>query len=696
MTSQRRIALALVVLEALAYAFFGKAVAFPVLISIAACLGAPGRLTFKLNRAIHLVLALALTILILISRQSTPESPRILHIMFGGMGISVAQFFLCMQVLELFIERKRGLPSRFALFGVLALMAVGDVLNTHLNGILYQGTSVVFVGLCCAFFATGRPEGQKPATPGYRLASAGVLGAVMTLGVAWSAVAMPYLSRLDALLMNVMSQMREDTRIGFEVNSTLGTVAHTMSTNENATALRIRSERMPGYLRGRAYTSFLMDNWFVSVPYERFRAGARPPILPEPEPGEETFRVREAPSRGPAVPQPEKALVGSMEVVPSEVLGRVLFAPLETVWIGGSHEVLRINSYGIVESEGEGIETLERYFVYTMDRAGASVVPLSQAELRACLQYPDSLDPEVKALAGRLFEGRDTTREKVASLLDYFRENHTYRMGIEIPEGADPVSHFLLERPGAHCEYFATGAALLLRLGGVPCRYVAGFMATEQNLVGEYWIARNKDAHAWLEVFDEKTGWFTVDPTPPIGRPRAENVAQLAYLWDHVGLHLKKLGQARPLTSATDLTRSLFDVLSWTLVKLFTTAAGLVALGLAAGLATTAWAWRRRPAPPLFSVQQPSLAALLRRVDKRLGKRGIVRRPAETLHQFAERIRTAGCGSVGGALARDRTLGAGEFSAKASAWYEQYAGIRYGGNVTESDIDSLRRSIPVP
>jgi len=81
---------------------------------------------------------------------------------------------------------------------------------------------------------------------------------------------------------------------------------------------------------------------------------------------------------------------------------------------------------------------------------------------------------------------------------------------------SDPVKYFLTEHRRAHCELFASAAALILRSAGVPTRYVTGIICNERHPTGEYYIARYGNAHAWVEAFDRQNRrWVVVDTTPP-------------------------------------------------------------------------------------------------------------------------------------------------------------------------------------
>lgn len=82
-------------------------------------------------------------------------------------------------------------------------------------------------------------------------------------------------------------------------------------------------------------------------------------------------------------------------------------------------------------------------------------------------------------------------------------------------EASDPVVHWLREGSRGHCELFAGAFTLLAREAGYPARLVVGFMGGSWNSVEDYFVLRNRDAHAWVEILDrESQEWLRVDPTP--------------------------------------------------------------------------------------------------------------------------------------------------------------------------------------
>ena len=76
---------------------------------------------------------------------------------------------------------------------------------------------------------------------------------------------------------------------------------------------------------------------------------------------------------------------------------------------------------------------------------------------------------------------------------------------------SDFMAYFLSEGRG-YCIHFATAGALLLRMQGIPARYVTGY-AVWLDASGQG-AALDSDAHAWVEVYIDGYGWYPVEMTP--------------------------------------------------------------------------------------------------------------------------------------------------------------------------------------
>jgi len=62
----------------------------------------------------------------------------------------------------------------------------------------------------------------------------------------------------------------------------------------------------------------------------------------------------------------------------------------------------------------------------------------------------------------------------------------------------------------------------LMRAANVPARVVTGYLGGEFNDIGNYYIVRQSDAHAWAEVWLKDRGWVRVDPTGAIAPARIQ------------------------------------------------------------------------------------------------------------------------------------------------------------------------------
>lgn len=151
-----------------------------------------------------------------------------------------------------------------------------------------------------------------------------------------------------------------------------------------------------------------------------------------------------------------------------------------------------------------------------------------------CLQLPKDLDPRVDLLAKEIAKKAATPAEKLEAVRRYLYANHDYSLSVSPGQG-DPVVNFLTQKKAGHCQYFASSSVLLLRCLGVPCRYVSGYYAHESP-EHDVTIVRQRDAHAWTEVWLDDAGWTTFDATPSGGMPgQAGGVSRWARLWEKLG-----------------------------------------------------------------------------------------------------------------------------------------------------------------
>ncbi len=197
----------------------------------------------------------------------------------------------------------------------------------------------------------------------------------------------------------------------------------------------------------------------------------------------------------------------------------VLFHVPEAAGIYGEFTTLEA-----VETDGfylPGRRTRREYTVYSDPRT-ADLERLRQQEPRRApdhlltpyTQLPVDLSPRIAELAREWGGDGATTLDTVLLLQDHLRNTFGYSLDQEPSRYPDPLLAFLDEVQEGHCEYFASGLAVMLRTMGVPARIVNGFAGAEWNPIGGYWVVRQLHAHSWVEVWFPDDGWITFDPTP--------------------------------------------------------------------------------------------------------------------------------------------------------------------------------------
>ena len=104
--------------------------------------------------------------------------------------------------------------------------------------------------------------------------------------------------------------------------------------------------------------------------------------------------------------------------------------------------------------------------------------------------------------------------DKAAAITNYLRSEIEYAPSVSFPEGTvDRLEYFLFEGKQGFCNYYASAEVLMLRSVGVPARLAVGFAQGEPNLQRTFYTVRERDAHAWPEVYFPGYGWIEFEPT---------------------------------------------------------------------------------------------------------------------------------------------------------------------------------------
>ena len=108
-------------------------------------------------------------------------------------------------------------------------------------------------------------------------------------------------------------------------------------------------------------------------------------------------------------------------------------------------------------------------------------------------------------------------------ILNTFEDGtYFYNLNPEVDVGNNYADFFLKLKEG-YCEYYAGTFVLLSRLANIPSRIVSGYYGGDLNTVGDFYEFKQKDTHAWAEVWLDDRGWVRVDPTSVIPPSNVRN-----------------------------------------------------------------------------------------------------------------------------------------------------------------------------
>lgn len=123
----------------------------------------------------------------------------------------------------------------------------------------------------------------------------------------------------------------------------------------------------------------------------------------------------------------------------------------------------------------------------------------------------------VAEIAVRVTEGSASDFERILALEKWMGDNTTYSLDAPLsPKGVDVVDHFLFDSREGWCEQIASSLVVMARSVGVPARLATGYAPGEWDSTGRRFVVREREAHAWAEVWFPDSGWVPFDPTASV------------------------------------------------------------------------------------------------------------------------------------------------------------------------------------
>jgi len=150
---------------------------------------------------------------------------------------------------------------------------------------------------------------------------------------------------------------------------------------------------------------------------------------------------------------------------------------------------------------------------------------LTPQQLQPWLALPAGFNPRSLAWARQLRHGGAGTLappQAIAAVLAHFHQA-PFRYTLQPPLlGKNSVDDFLFGTRAGFCEHYASSFVVLMRAMGIPARVVTGYQGGQREADGISLTVRQRDAHAWSEVWLAGQGWLRVDPTGAVAPLRIE------------------------------------------------------------------------------------------------------------------------------------------------------------------------------
>ena len=412
-----------------------------------------------------------------------------------GLDMGVAFLVLCLvsKLWELYKRRDAYVALNLALFVLAALFLMDQGLLTTLEVV------IGVIAIVLAFIALnddGNTSGDG------RLRTLGVLGiGALPLLI----VLFLFFPRLPPLWSVQLSSGQATTGVSDSMSP--GDFANLGQSTELAFRVEFEDNRPPQqqlYWRGLVFSDFDGVTWRPSPQQRQWRPSSSPPVWIE-----NAFAT---------IPEAAKNTPANYNIV---------LEPTQQNWLFGldypfaqRQDVSVTSDFTLLKDQPVTQQLRYDVLQFTPMR----IDPILSAEMRQLnLALPADGNPQARALAKQLFTQSGSDPVRYMNAIERWINQTEFRYTLSPPRlNNDRIDEFLFKTKAGFCEHYSSSFTFMLRAAGIPARVVAGYQGGELSRGGNVWEVRQRDAHAWTEVWLEGRGWVRVDPTSFVAPERVE------------------------------------------------------------------------------------------------------------------------------------------------------------------------------
>ncbi|MCD4783897.1 MAG: hypothetical protein K8T10_08745 [Candidatus Eremiobacteraeota bacterium] len=434
-----------------------------------------------------------------------------------GLLINFLAFMLYFMILVTVYKVKKTSELYLAYVSSIIIVVFSSVLSPWrvniINGVLFCMFAIASIFYFIDIMKLSYYKVESD-TPFIKFKSAPLLISIITVLIVSLVVGVVTKNYEGTALQYLMKKMNMVmSPASFSSSSQLGTMEDMLQSKR--VVIRILSKGNISVLRGRVYNRYGKGAWTTQSKYEEMTAGDSLPegINREIIPGNNPIFPLAPPEKLANIPDYSWNL-GTYFV--SLRRNNLLYLPRGSGFASLKTGFLKKDSLGNVECPGVPVDNYAALSPNSMRKIPTDI----NENTREDMIVPDEMRGDLKEIAEEVTKGRKSRIGKIFAIEQYLQKNFKYKTGIKLEKrGMDPIMEFLQYKRDAHCEYFASAMVLLLRSIDIPSRYVVGYIAHEKRMPGDYYVAREKDAHAWVIAYIPEKGWMEFDPTPPSSRP---------------------------------------------------------------------------------------------------------------------------------------------------------------------------------
>lgn len=617
----------------------------------------------------------------LVTKLSMPASAGPYAIAFVAL-YRISLYFISVMLLLAYKEREKSDASRLLSLALLAIIFGGFT-----PGPLYVPALIPLTLLTIFYCISIEHSGLRGRSLRYWMGMAFsiVLLCGSSFGMAWFFKWTE--TKVNTMFMMTLAPMSFSP--AFSVESKITAIDDLKGSGR--VVLRIFSNSHPYYLVGKVFEQFTDRNTWKARKQSRLIH----PLQDEPARGQILAHFPQARGRvfhtgAPGDLQEDlKQAKGFMSIVITSVNTETLFAPRGTRFMVVSSENIRTDSGGVLYTSVK--DTRGEYQLGAIIDSNFENTEVK--DFSPWLELPGNIPEKIRALNRELTAESRGPWDTSQTLLTFFHTRFHYGPAPHLKNQKELLENFLLTSRQGHCEFFATAMTILLRMNGIPARYVNGFLVEERNSMGGYYVVREKNAHAWVEAYIPDKGWVTLDPTPPLGRTPPEDSLIPLKLREFYDIIMLKIYNLKARLFAGDILGSLkwlIEQIKSSVVwlagepvrfALFVLAMALFVVYRLGGFQFITFFKRRhqeKHREPDLPAEFRILGENLQQFEQLLAAKKIKRSPEVTLLEFSKSIPT---------LPEEKQKAIGEF-------LEAYCAIRFGRERIEAgDLEELKKKL---